>query len=154
MRFVIIAIMCKLCVRIILANNIRKLMHCHPHSQRSYGVRTVNFTKKNLDGMEQSTRFAAFRHLIIQSDLQIIFAVMQKGEPMSKSMYAQGRRIESISDFDQCESLWYKWNGRTTHRSVLISLQYRTLLNSIIAGRIYVAERRTDERSNQQTGGD
>lgn len=64
---------------------------------------------------------------------------------MSKSMYAQGRRIETISDFDQCESLWYKWNGRTTHRSVLISLQYRTLLNSIIAGRIYVAERRTDD---------
>ena len=63
---------------------------------------------------------------------------------MSKSMYKQGRRIESISDFDQCESLWYKWNGRTTHRSVLISLQYRTLLNSIMAGRIYVAERRAD----------
>lgn len=64
---------------------------------------------------------------------------------MSKSMYAQGRRIETISDFDQCGSLWYKWNGKTTHRSVLISLQYRTLLNSIMAGQIYVAERRTDE---------
>ncbi len=64
---------------------------------------------------------------------------------MSKSMYEQGRRIETISDFDQCESIWYKWNGRTTHRSVLISLQYRTLLNSIIAKRIYVAERKTDE---------
>lgn len=72
---------------------------------------------------------------------------------MSKSMYAQGRRIETISDFDQCESLWYKWNGRTTHRSVLISLQYRTLLNSIKAGRVYVAERRTDGRFNQQTDG-
>lgn len=67
---------------------------------------------------------------------------------MSKSMYAQGRRIETISDFDRCESLWYKWNGRTTHRSVLISLQYRTLLNSIMAGRIYVAERRTDANNN------
>lgn len=64
---------------------------------------------------------------------------------MGKSMYAQGRRIETISDFDQCESLWYKWNGKTTHRSVLISLQYRTLLNSIMAGQIYVAERRTNE---------
>lgn len=63
---------------------------------------------------------------------------------MSKSMYTQGRRIETISDFDQCESLWYKWNGKTTHRSVLISLQYRTLLNSIIAGQIYVAERRVE----------
>lgn len=64
---------------------------------------------------------------------------------MSKSMYRQAKRIESISEFDQCESLWYKWNGKTTHRSVLISLQYRTLLNAIINGCIYVAERRQDE---------
>ena len=63
---------------------------------------------------------------------------------MSKSKYRQGKRIKTISEFDQCESLWYKWNGKTTHRSVLISLQYRTLLNSIMAGRIYVAERGTD----------
>ena len=62
---------------------------------------------------------------------------------MSKPIYTQGRQIESISDFDQCESHWYKWNGKTTHRAVLISLQYRTLLNSIKAGQIYVAERRT-----------
>lgn len=60
---------------------------------------------------------------------------------MSKSKYKQGRQIQSISDFDACESQWYKWNGRTTHRSVLISLQYRTLLNTIINGRLYVAER-------------
>lgn len=63
---------------------------------------------------------------------------------MSKSMFTQGKRIETVSDFDQCESLWYKWKGRTTHRSVLISLQYRTLLNSIMAGQIYVAERKID----------
>lgn len=76
----------------------------------------------------------------------IIFTVpMQKGEPMSKSMYAQGRQIETISDFDQCESLWYKWNGRTTHRSVLMSLQYRTLLNSITKGRLYVAVMRGEQ---------
>ena len=61
---------------------------------------------------------------------------------MAKSKYRQGRRIETISDFDSCESLWYKWNGKTTHRAVLISLQYRTLLNAIISGRVYVAERR------------
>lgn len=64
---------------------------------------------------------------------------------MSKSMYKPGKRIETISEFDQCESLWYKWNGKTTHRSVLISLQYRTLLNAIINGRIYIAERKKDE---------
>lgn len=70
---------------------------------------------------------------------------------MSKSMYTQGKRIETISEFDQCESLWYKWNGKTIHRSVLISLQYRTLLNAIISGRIYVAERRTDGDKTSDT---
>ena len=59
---------------------------------------------------------------------------------MSKARYKQGKQIHSISEFDTCESLWYKWNGRTRHRSVLISLQYRTLLNTIISGRLYTAE--------------
>ena len=68
---------------------------------------------------------------------------------MSRSRYKNGRQIESISDFDQCESLWYKWNGKTAHRSVLMSLQYRTLMNSIIRGRIFVAERIDDEPNNQ-----
>lgn len=73
---------------------------------------------------------------------------------MSKSKYKVGKRIVSISDFDSCESLWYKWNGKTTHRSVLISLQYRTLLNTIVNGRLYRAERMDDDgRSYQQTGG-
>lgn len=63
---------------------------------------------------------------------------------MSKSKYKYGKRIESISDFDSCPSLFYKWNGKTTHRSVLISLQYRTLLNAIIDGRVYVAEKEED----------
>lgn len=59
---------------------------------------------------------------------------------MSKSKYKQGRKICSISEFDKCESIWYKWNGKTTHRSVLISLQYRTLMWAIIRGDIYTAE--------------
>ena len=37
---------------------------------------------------------------------------------MSKAKYKQGKQICTISEFDQCESLWYKWNGKTTHRSV------------------------------------
>lgn len=57
------------------------------------------------------------------------------------SKYTRGKQITSISEFDACESLWYKWNGKTTHRSVLMSLQYRTLLNTIRNGRIYTAER-------------
>ena len=59
---------------------------------------------------------------------------------MSKPKYKQGKRICSISEFEACESLWYKWNGKTRHRSVLISLQYRTLLNTINNGRLYIAE--------------
>lgn len=59
---------------------------------------------------------------------------------MSKARYKQGQQICSISEFDCCESLWYKWNGKTVHRSVLISLQYRTLLNTIINGRLYTVE--------------
>ena len=63
------------------------------------------------------------------------------GRVMSKSKYKQGERINTISEFDACECLWYKWNGKTTHRSVLMSLQYRTLLETIIAGRLFRAER-------------
>lgn len=63
---------------------------------------------------------------------------------MSKAKYKQGERINTVSEFDQCESLWYKWNGKTTHRSVLMSLQYRTLLNAIINGRLYRAERKEE----------
>jgi hypothetical protein len=57
-----------------------------------------------------------------------------------KPKYKQGKRICSISEFDACESTWFKWNGKTSHRSVLISLQYRTLMNTINAGRLYTAE--------------
>ena len=64
---------------------------------------------------------------------------------MSKPKYKQGKQIRSISEFDECPSLWYKWNGKTTHRSVLISLQYRTLLNTIIGGRLYVADMRGEK---------
>ena len=63
---------------------------------------------------------------------------------MNSSKYTRGKRITSISEFDACESLWYKWNGKTTHRSVLMSLQYRTLLNAIRNGRIYTAERKEE----------
>ena len=67
---------------------------------------------------------------------------------MSKPKYKTGERIESVSQFDQCESHWYKWNGKTTHRSVLMSLQYRTLLQTIIAGRLYTAEKKKEEKKN------
>lgn len=64
---------------------------------------------------------------------------------MSKSLYKAGRLIVSISDFDTCESLWYKWHGKTVHRAVLMSLQYRILLRDIKMAAIYTAERREDK---------
>ena len=64
---------------------------------------------------------------------------------MSKRKYKQGKQINTISEFDQCESLFYIWNGATRHRSVLISLQYRTLLQAIIQGRLFVADRIIDK---------
>ena len=59
---------------------------------------------------------------------------------MSKAKYKQGKQICSITEFDACEKQWYKWNDKTVHRSVLISLQYRTLLLAITAGRLFEAD--------------
>ncbi len=59
---------------------------------------------------------------------------------MSKARYEQDKQICSISEFDSCKNSWYKWNGKTRHRSVLMSLQYRTLLNTIKSGRLFTAK--------------
>lgn len=64
-----------------------------------------------------------------------------EGRDREMTKYKKGKRIDTISEFDQCESLWYKWHGRTTNRSVLTSLQYRKLWLDIINGYVYTAER-------------
>ena len=69
---------------------------------------------------------------------------------MSKARYKQGKQIRSMHEFVDCRSLWYKWNGCTRHRSALISLQYRTLLNTIVAGRLYTAELIDDAESEDE----
>lgn len=71
---------------------------------------------------------------------------------MAKAKYKTGKKICSISEFDACEKLWYKWRGRTVHRSMLISQQYRTLLNWIISGMLYEAEY-IDEGDKQCSSG-
>lgn len=63
---------------------------------------------------------------------------------MSKSKYKKGRKIASVCDFDTCESMWFKWFDHTKHRSVLESLQYRTLKNAISKGVIFIAEKKTE----------
>ena len=60
---------------------------------------------------------------------------------MTKPMYKTGRPIKSVAAFESSESEWFKWNGKTTHRAVLISLQYRTLKLAIMNDRLYEAER-------------
>jgi len=59
---------------------------------------------------------------------------------MSKAKYRQGKRICSVAEFETCESRWYKFNGKTIHRSFLTSLQYQTLSDAIKSGRLYTAE--------------
>lgn len=83
---------------------------------------------------------SAENHHIKNTVIQMLVSSLKGKKKMSKAKYKQGKQITSISDFDACEKRWYKWNGKTVHRSVLISLQYRTLLQAIIAGRIYEAE--------------
>lgn len=59
---------------------------------------------------------------------------------MSKAKYKQGKQICSIKHFEDSQSNWFKWNGKTVHRSVLMSLQYRTLLSFITGGKLYEAD--------------
>lgn len=59
---------------------------------------------------------------------------------MTKPKYKQGKQIRSISEFSKSKCVWFKWNGKTRHRSVLESLQYSILDKSIKCGRIYTAE--------------
>lgn len=58
---------------------------------------------------------------------------------MSKAKYEIARPILTISEFEQSSSFWFKWRGKTVHRSVLMSLQYRVLKNSIEHGMIHEA---------------
>lgn len=64
-------------------------------------------------------------------------------------MYEPSIQIRSISDFDLCGSEWYIWNGKTTHRAVLISLQYRVLENAINSGRIWMAKRKGNDEEEE-----
>ena len=59
---------------------------------------------------------------------------------MSKAKYEAAEIICSVAQFEQSESDWFKWRGKTTHRSWLISLQYRTLKGIIDGGVLYEAK--------------
>ena len=58
----------------------------------------------------------------------------------SRSKYKQGRKIESIEDFEKSTASWFKWHNRTKHRKVLECQQYRALKQFIQSGYIYEAD--------------
>lgn len=60
---------------------------------------------------------------------------------MGKRKYREGIRIQSLSQFESCESQWFMWNGATRHRSVLENQRYKTLVSVIYGGGLYTAER-------------
>ncbi len=64
---------------------------------------------------------------------------------MSKARYECGEQIISIAQFEASKSQWFKWRGKTIHRSWLISLQYRTLKDVIDGGVLYEAKLKTTE---------
>ena len=53
--------------------------------------------------------------------------------------YDAAERIWSLSHFESCKSIWYKWNGRTVHRCVLENQQYAVLRRAIENGQVYSA---------------
>lgn len=64
---------------------------------------------------------------------------------MSKARYERGEQIITITQFEASKSQWFKWRDKTTHRSWLISLQYRTLKSVIDSGTLYEAKLKTKE---------
>ena len=58
----------------------------------------------------------------------------------SRTKYKQGRKIESIEDFEKSTASWFKWHNRTKHRKVLECQQYQALKGFIKSGCIYEAD--------------
>lgn len=60
---------------------------------------------------------------------------------MSERKYREGIRIQSVSQFESCESQLFIWNGRIRRRQALENEQYKTLAWIIYNGRLCTAER-------------
>lgn len=59
---------------------------------------------------------------------------------MSKAKYKQGRKIETVADFEKSKCTYFKIYGKSTHRAWIESWQYRVLKNFIQLGAIYEAD--------------
>ena len=71
---------------------------------------------------------------------------------MSKRKYRVGLPVRNMAEFDAYNGNWFivKYGDtfKTTHRSFLISWQYRTFKRFIDRGRIFIAERIEDNENN------
>ena len=59
---------------------------------------------------------------------------------MSKPKYKQGRKIETVADFEKSKCTYFKVHGKSTHRAWIESWQYRVLKMFIQSGAIYEAD--------------
>lgn len=58
---------------------------------------------------------------------------------MSKRKYIPEIKVPNIAVFSMLNNKWFIFNGKTVHREVLKSFQYRTLERVIHSGLVFVA---------------
>lgn len=58
---------------------------------------------------------------------------------MSKPKYRKGARISSVGMFEALGTKWFVLSGKTTHRSVIENMTYRTLAGFVRRGQLYEA---------------
>ena len=60
---------------------------------------------------------------------------------MSKPKYRKGARISSVGMFEALGTQWFILNGKTTHRSVIENMTYRTIAGFVRLGQLHEALR-------------
>ena len=58
---------------------------------------------------------------------------------MSKPKYRKGARVSSIGMFEALGTQWFILNGKTTHRSVIENMTYRTIAGFVRRGKLHEA---------------
>lgn len=60
---------------------------------------------------------------------------------MSKQKYRKGARVNSVGMFEALGTQWFILNGKTTHRSVIENMTYRTISGFVRRGQLHEALR-------------
>lgn len=58
---------------------------------------------------------------------------------MSKRIYKKGARVSSVGMFEALGTQWFILNGKTTHRSVIENMTYRTIAGFVRRGQLHEA---------------